>query len=440
MTTPERLGSYRIVGTVASRAFSVTYRARHEVLGRPALLRALKPAVSPSSPAARAVEREAAILARIRHPSIVDVLEIHRSDEAVWFTMADPEGHRLTTVLERTPKLASAPALAVTLGLARGLAVAHQVGIVHRCLQPSVVELTPQGNVVMMDFAFAREALGAVAPEIGEIGEKGALDRLAPEQLKGDEGGPQSDVYALGHVLFEMLTGESPLAASKAGGEKRGSPRPLTTLLPDATKSLERLVARCLAKDPDDRFADAAQLALALEEELRSRTRAPVEVLVSRALAAAKLAPELPLEERRVDTSARGSRFAGPAAPFLALFGALVLVALGSEIAKRSEGPSPQASAEAVTARAERGSLRVLARPWADVFVDGEHVETTPFARPVPLTVGKHVVTLRHPVAPDESRAVEIAAGQTLSLDVTMRVVRSTNDGGARADASGEDP
>jgi serine/threonine-protein kinase len=336
----------------------------------------------------------------------------------------------------------------VTLAAARALAHAHERGVVHRALGAHAVAVAPRGRVIVGDFA-AAEAEGAGLPELPEPIEAGEglgrADYLAPEQILGEPAGPPADVWALGVLCHEILTGSRPFAADDphdvAQRIRTGAPAPLPPSIPAA---LSRTVARCLAKAPEDRFADAGALSAALEEALASSSHLPVPVLVSRALAAAGRGEALPAPGAetpapRLTGGPDVARAARGLSLVLALIvaGAIGLRVLDDPGAAESEGVAESAPPGA--AGRDRGHLRVVARPWAEVYVDGELVDTTPVGRPIPVSPGRHHVTFRHPNAPDEQRAIKIGAGQSVFLDVTLRVDRgdagAARDGGAAAES-----
>lgn len=203
-------------------------------------------------------------------------------------------------------------------------------------------------------------------------------------------------------------------------------------------ESLARIVARCLAKDPLARFPDANALAAALEEALGALSVAPVPVLVSRVRAAAGLGePLAPVAALRAPPRPPATVDVPRAARLLAAV--LALIAVGAaglrllDDPDAFEGAGVPESAPPSAGSHDHGMLRVVATPWAEVYVDGELVDVTPVGRPIPVAPGRHFVTFRHPAAPDEQRAIKIAPGQSVFLDVTMRVDRG--DAGAGRDA-----
>jgi serine/threonine-protein kinase len=437
---PTRIGPYVLLETVAQRAFVVTYRARHEELGRTVLLKALKPTVAVSSPFARALEREAKILAGLRHDGIVALFDFGRTSEAIWLVLEDVRGHSLAEVLARTKPLGVAPAAAVALEIARGLAHAHERGTVHRDLRPENVTLTPEGGVKIMELSAAVNRDSELLAEAFEGEPVTRANYMAPEQILGDAPSPRADVFSLGVMMFEMLAGERPFRDAEAAepGEERasrlsrGALTPLRALAPDVPRPLEGLVMRCLARDPEARYESARAVLGALEDALPEISRLPPRVLVTRALSEAKLGDELMAPR---EAAAAGARARVPVPllwpalrGYLVIFGLLVAGGAVIELGLRdgTKAPAPPLAGPGAWEgpREGRGYLRVLAKPWAEVLIDGDLVDTTPIGRPLPVSPGRHYVTFRHPNAPDEKRSIDVASGQTVVLDVTMRLDR----------------
>jgi serine/threonine-protein kinase len=354
-------------------------------------------------------------------------------------------------------------AAAVALAAANALGHAHERGVVHRALRTSAVAIAARGRVILTDFSAAEVAAAALPPipEPIEAGESFARpDFMAPEQILGETAGPASDVWALGVLCHELLAGARPFTAEDpravAQRIRTGPPTPLPAAVPT---TLARVVARCLAKDPQDRFPDGRAVAAALEDALAELTPLPVPVLVSRALAAAGLGEALVVRDagpralRAAPVTIDVARAARGLAVVLALIvaGGAGLQWLDDPDAPGpldSQPPDPQPPggegvAESAPTGVEsrgRGLVRVVARPWADVYVDGERVDTTPVGRPIAVLPGRHFVTFRHPQAPDEQRAIKIAAGQSVFLDVSMRVDRGDAGTGREAGAVDDSP
>ncbi len=453
---PRTIGPYQIEETIATRAFTVTYRAAQAGLGRTVRLKTLKATVAASSPYAAELSREAMILARLSHEAVVRLIDLQREGGTVRLVTGDPRGPTLDEIV-KSGSIAPDSAAAIALGIARGLGHAHERGVIHRGLRPGVVVVTRESGIVIVDFSSAEITADAVsgdldaararlpsAPDPLEGGESFARpDYMSPEQILGETAGAASDVWSLGAILHEMLSGARPFdgADRKAVAQRirGGSPGSLPAGTP---RALEQIVARCLSRSPDDRFEDARAVAAALESGLAARTTLSPRVLVSRALFAAKLGDEIASPGGGAGApvvAARGPDLLGAARVFgLAL---ALIVAGGAAIQLLRDGDTvpepPRATAEDggvidVGSR-DRGMIRVVAQPWAEVYLDGELVDVTPMGRPMLVLPGKHFVTFRHPKAPDEQRAIKIVAGQTVSLDVTMRVERMVDAGAGDA-------
>jgi serine/threonine-protein kinase len=444
-----RLGPYRLIEEVDPRGVTATWRAIHDELGRPALVRALRPAASHSSAFARELEREAAALARLDHEGFARLYDFERETSGPWLALEDPGGFALPAVIAKAGRVEPACAVAIALALARALGHAHARGIVHRAVAPRAITLTPAGRVLLGDLGSSHvEGATAAAGEAPEA--LGRPDHMAPEQILGEPAAPPADVFSLGVVLHELVAGSSPFASGAAESVdvarriRSASPTPLRDLVPGVPRSLDRLVLRCLAKRAEERYADGALLAAALEDVLAELTSSEPAALVVRALGLARLVEDAARPQVEPATPRPASLLRGLAreAQVLALVGSALVVAVLAIDLLAGAPHAPPSKAEPRAAAGPRGFVRVLARPWADVVVDGELVDTTPIGRPLPVVPGRHYVTFRHPAAPDEQRTVDVAAGQTVLLDVTLRVARAARprDAGAAPPAASDSP
>ena len=452
---PRAIGPYQIEETIATRAFTVTYRAAQAGLGRTVRIKTLKPTVAASSPYAAELSREAAILSRLEHESIVRLFDFVRAEGTARLVTEDPRGPTLEQVIAFGP-VAPDAAAAIALGMARAIGHAHERGVIHRGLRPGVVVITRGSRIKITDLSSAEivvtspEDLAAAAqrfpsaPDPLEGGDSFARpDYMSPEQILGESAGAASDVWALGAVLHAMLAGARPFdgADRKAVAQRIRSGKPGS--LPTGTpRELEQIVTRCLARAPDDRFEDARAVADALESALATRTTLPATVLVSRALFAAKLGDEIAAAAgvgAPAAATTRGPDLVGAARVFAVAFLLILAGGFAIQVLRDSDTvPEPgttsldaEDAGVAAAGSRDRGMVRVVAQPWAEVYLDGELVDVTPMGRPILVIPGKHFITFRHPKAPDEQRAIKIAAGQTVMVDVTMRVERAA-DAGAR--------
>ena len=454
---PERIGPYRVQETVAEDALTVTYRAEDPGLGRTLLLKTARTSVEPVAVRDRLL-REAKLVAPLAHAGAIALHGLVRKDDAVYLLFEDVRGPRLDAVSAKRRRLAPAQAVAIAEGIATALAHLHSKGIVHAGLRPDRVALETNGVVKLVDLSTAHSESASATLDEEPLKPP---EYTAPEQILAEGASPRADVFSAGVMLFEMLSGERPwadppkpppnpdtLAASTFSSEERHAlahrirnapPPPLVTLDGPPTALIARVVSRCLAKDPADRYPDAADLAEELSDAARELSPEPSTTLVVRALAAADFVADLPPKIARgpAELSPPDLGLRRLATQLAAIFGLIVFGALITEWSRAGERPAPPPSE---TPSGPRGYVRVLAQPWAEVSVDGEKIDVTPMAKPIAVAPGRHFVTFTHPNAPDEKRTVTITAGQTVLVDVAMRIDRPHKDAGPDARPDDETP
>ena len=255
------VGPYRVVGRLGQGGMGEVYRAEDSRLGRTVALKFLAPDLIGRDDAKSRFLREASAAAKLDHPHICTVHEIGETDDGrLYIVMACYEGESLEQRLERGP-LPVEETIRIARQTAAGLAKAHRAGIVHRDVKPANVFLTDDG-VKILDFGVAKVRGDAALTAAGGI--LGTPYYMAPEQILGDPD-PRSDLWALGVVVYEMLTGERPFPGPQVMKSILEGPAPrLADRRPDAPDFLCRLVERALAKDPEKRYQSAEELALEL--------------------------------------------------------------------------------------------------------------------------------------------------------------------------------
>jgi len=421
-------GSYRTVSELGSGAIATVYLAKQEPLGRKVALKALKPTIPPTSTFAAQLEREARVLAGLSHPNIVLLLDYVKSESEMYLVLEYIGGFSLAEVLAKKPKLR--PEVVATIGaeVAKGLAHAHERGVVHRDIKPANVILSRHGEVKIVDFSIAhRERLPSadeILPSFDKHASFGTPAYMAPEQLLGEVVDARSDLFSLGVVLYQLACGVRPFdrpgeKRSPAHAARTAAAVPLRQRAPEVPRALERVVMRCIEKHPADRLPSADALAEELETIVRERTEVPVRQLVRSALAVSRLVPgDVPLL----------SRAAPPRRPLSqtpwSFAVATVALGLGFGVVRATDRNTERAAAttEGPLTPARPGFLHVLATPWAEVSVDGQLAEVTPTAHAIPLAPGPHYVTFTHPAATSQTRRVVVETDKTVTLDVTMEV------------------
>ncbi|HEX2872796.1 MAG TPA: serine/threonine-protein kinase [Polyangiaceae bacterium] len=404
------------------------YRAIQEPLGRTVLIKALGHNILPSSPFASTLEREARLLSELDHPGIVKVHDFVKRGDRMWLVLEHVDGVTLEELLGRAKRLNDAAAVAIGLRLAEALAHAHEHSVVHRDLSPKNVFISKRGEIKLLNFALAVDERMPTAPELldGGTGYLGPV-YMSPEQILGEPADPRSDLFSLGVMLYELLSGtrpfEGPNERSTSLRIRQNPPPPLTQGGVKVSGSVERVIARCLEKLPSDRIGSAHELASELRHALAETWDGAPEQAILAALSSAGLVEVKTAPPKQTLRVVRRTSVASVALG-LFLIG-LGVVASGYAL-RRAFGPmeaSRRAAAPLSTPGAEASELRVVAHPWAYVFVDGQQRETTPFARPIRLSPGTHYIRLEHPNAVAERRTVTMAAGESVLLEVDMKVV-----------------
>jgi serine/threonine-protein kinase len=264
-----QIPGYEVEGEIGRGGMGVVYRARHLRLKRVVALKMLLAGAAAGAHERARFRREAEAVARLCHPNVVQVHDVGEHEGRPYFTMELVEGGSLAQALAGTPQPArQAAALLAT--LARAVQAAHQGGTVHRDLKPANVLLTADGMPKIVDFGLALHFDGG--PGLTLSGARiGTPSYMAPEQALGKTGtiGPAADIYALGALLYELLTGRPPFRGETAVETERQviaeEPVPPARLNPKVPRDLETICLKCLHKDPERRYATAAALAEDLE-------------------------------------------------------------------------------------------------------------------------------------------------------------------------------
>ncbi len=265
-STPGRIGRYEVVKKIGRGGMGVVYKAHDAQLDRPVAIKVLSPGRHAEAAERRRLLTEARVFAALDHPSIATIFEVGETEDAgVFLVMAFYEGETLADRIARGP-IPPSNACRIARDIADALAAAHARGITHRDLKPANVLLTPSGSVKLLDFGIAK-IVGVDQTQVGQV--LGTLAYMAPEQKRGGSIDSRADVWALGVVLCEMLTGERPKPAD--------APSSITDHWPlfprgrtELPEGLAGIIRRALSLQPHDRYRDGAELREALAAWIQS--------------------------------------------------------------------------------------------------------------------------------------------------------------------------
>ena len=273
-----RLGPYEILAPLGAGGMGEVYRARDASLKREVAIKVLPAYWSRDPDCLRRFGLEAQAAAALNHPNIVSIFHVGEHDGAPFIVTELLHGETLRDRLQRRP-MRLREALETGVNIARGLAAAHDFGIVHRDLKPENVFVTKQGRVKILDFGLAKltqsQASSSDGPTAtfrqettpGQV--MGTVGYMSPEQVRGEAADARSDIFALGVMLYEMLTGrrafQKPTSVETMSAILNDDPPALSQITPGAPPGPQRIVNRCLAKNPEQRFQHASDLAFALE-------------------------------------------------------------------------------------------------------------------------------------------------------------------------------
>jgi hypothetical protein len=419
MSMPEQLGRYRIVHELGRGAMGTVYLAHDTQLDRTVALKVPRFAAGDGPEVRHRFFSEARAAATIEHPSVCPVYDVGEIDGIPYLTMAYIQGQSLARVLEGGA-LPERQAMSLVRQLAAALRAAHERGIVHRDLKPSNILINSRGEPVILDFGLARR-LRHDGVRLTQCGQPlGTPAYMSPEQVAGAVGlmGPGCDIYALGVILYQLLTGRLPFEGSvtevliQIVGQP---PAPPSKHRPDLDPRLDAICLKALRKDVADRYASMGDLAAALAD-CQNRDPLPVAAPIPRARAA-PIPPAGPAVPPRAGWFAQKRLWillaaGGVAAAGIAAVAVVVLTGVLFWIA------------------GARGTIRIElegARGEVEMRVDGERVDRAAMNDPLRLAPGKHHLMVTGKRIESVNTSFSVARGDNPPLQVHL-VPRADDD------------
>jgi len=416
---------YTLVEPLGGGGMATVYLAHDEVLDRDVALKMLREQYAGDEEFVERFRREAQSAAKLSHPNIVSIYDRGRSEDGAYYiAMEYVSRGTLKERIKRDGALDPGVATDVALQIADALQAAHENGVVHRDIKPQNVLVTRTGDVKVTDFGIARAASSPLTQTSAVLGTAGYM---SPEQTRGEKVGPASDLYSLGVVLYEMLTGTLPYIADNPVAQAmmhiNEPPRSPRGANPNVPEALDAVTLKLLAKNPKARYASAAKLADDLDRVRSGLPPAVVDAQKTTAAMAAPLpplptAPATPTQERTAKTAVRPPivpppRTSGPGGGRLSrlprvlgalLLGAILLTGLAWALTsllsesgdpggksseqeqKQTPAPSPSAPDKAggVVPDASASGEDVSGGSVPDSGASGGVVQAPPQAAPVP--------------------------------------------------------
>ena len=260
-----QLGRYKVIGELGQGAMGVVYKAIDPLIDRIVAIKtiSLNLALEEKEEYETRFYQEAKAAGRLSHPNIVTIYDVGKSGDIAYIAMEFLQGRELRDVLNEEPLLPVDQVLDIVVQVAQGLAYAHEYGIVHRDVKPANIMVVRDGHVKITDFGIARMASAAARTETGIV--LGSPKYMSPEQVLGKSIDQRSDIFSLGVMLYEMLTGQPPFVGDTINAimyqTMNAVPRSPSILNPALPDMLNFIVAKALEKNPDDRYRDAGEFA-----------------------------------------------------------------------------------------------------------------------------------------------------------------------------------
>ncbi|HJP59393.1 MAG TPA: serine/threonine-protein kinase, partial [Gemmatimonadaceae bacterium] len=329
-TLPD-IGKYKIIELVGEGAMGVVYRARDSVLDRSVAIKVMNDSIARQDDLRRRFLHEAQAAASLQHPNVVTIYDLGDLDGHLFIAMEFVEGIDLEKLMESGQPLSLQAKLDILIDVLTGLSFAHKRGIIHRDIKPANIRVTDDGRAKIMDFGVAHLASSSMTTTGSLLG---TPTYMAPEQITEGRTTEQTDIFAVGGVMYQLLTNlkpfDGPTLQNLFFRIITEEPKRVSELMPNLPRALDTIVAKAMAKDPKDRYANALEMANELSA-VRAKLSGPAypeSVSLSASVSSA-------IEQARKKTQARSRNFAIAGVSALA---AVILLIIWTEVGRSRSG------------------------------------------------------------------------------------------------------
>ncbi|MDP2784859.1 MAG: serine/threonine-protein kinase [Sulfurimicrobium sp.] len=440
----QKIGRFEILSTLGQGAMGVVYRATDPLLERTVAIKTISLELSKDEfeEFERRFYREASSAGRLNHPNIVTIHDVGNNDNIAYMAMEFLEGDELRDILDAGVPLTPERSAEIASQVADGLAFAHEHGVVHRDIKPSNIMILKNGAVKITDFGIAlipsssRTMAGMIL---------GSPKYMSPEQVVGQDVDGRSDIFSLGVVLYEMLTGKPPFSGDNISAIMfrilNEMPTAPGTLKPELPAAFNYIIAKALAKHPDERYQSAGEMAEDLRHYLALQVPANFfahadgksRTLERRARPRQETDETVLMAAGTLSQSATTGRGRGKKA--LLVGGGVVLLLTGLWLFSRGKPPvqietqpvtsaamalppasAPVPSSAVPSAPRDEATLGFAIAPWGEVYVDGNNMGVTPPLKELKIAAGKHKVEIRNAGFTPYVETFELQAGATRKI------------------------
>jgi serine/threonine protein kinase len=408
-------GRYHIIEELGRGGMGRVYKVMDKEIKESIALKFLNPEISSDEKTIERFRNELKLARKITQKNVCRMYDLLKEKESYFITMEYVSGEDLKTTLMRIGQLSVGKTLAIAKQICKGLSEAHHLGVIHRDLKPHNIMIDRAGDVRIMDFGIARTLKATGITESGVM--IGTPDYMSPEQAMGEAIDQRTDIYSLGVILFELVTGDVPFkgdtSVSVALKHKTETPPNPKSINPQVSDDLNNLILKCLEKDKAKRFQSVEEL---ISEIVRIEKGLPPTD---------KIVPE---RKTTVKISKRGfPKFVIPAAFLIVIIVAAYLFfyipwrdSKPVEEEQKPSEPAEQTIQKEESVPLQAGALHVRSEPeGVNIYINDESKGTTPFEGE--LTAGKYKIRLEHPLYQDISDEVELKAGENLPKEYTLK-------------------